>query len=73
MEEQWRKVMFSNDNKFNIVGFDGREYCWKRHGDTLSNLMVSKDVKHEGGSIMAWGSMSWGGHWGVHHKQREQE
>ena len=61
MEEEWRKIVFSYESKFNIVGSDGWEWYWKRHGEPLSNLVVSKTVKHGRGSIMVWGCMSWEG------------
>ena len=41
-EEQWKKVKFSNERKFNIVGFIGSEWCWKTHGEPLSNCGSSK-------------------------------
>lgn len=52
------KVILSCEIKFNVVGFDGGEWCWKRDGEPLSNCMVSKILKHGGGSIMVWGCMS---------------
>ena len=39
------------------MGSNGQEWCWKRHGETLSNHVISKVVKHGRGSIMvrvAW-------------------
>ena len=55
----------SHESNFNIVGSNGREWCWKRHGELLSNCVVSKIVKHEGGSFMVWGFHELGGHWGA--------
>lgn len=61
MEEQWRKVVFSYKSRFNVVGSNGREWCWVRHVEPLCNCMISKIVKHGGGNIMVWGYMGWEG------------
>ena len=42
-------MVFSYESKFNIVGFVGHQWYWKRCGETLSNGVVSKSVKHGGG------------------------
>ena len=52
------KVILSCESKFNVVGFEGGEWCWKRDGEPLSDRVVSKIVKHIGGSITVWGCMS---------------
>ena len=31
--EQWSQVIFSDESKFNLVGSDGKQYCWRRPGE----------------------------------------
>jgi hypothetical protein len=61
MEEQWIKVEVSYESKFNIVGCNVRERCWKRYWEPLSNYAIRKIVKHKGGSISICNCTSWEG------------
>lgn len=53
--EAWNGVLFSDESKFNLVGSDGQQWCWRTPGDKLNARSVSKKVKHGGGSVMVWG------------------
>lgn len=57
-EESWRRVHFSDESKFNLFGSDGKNYVRRKIGERLSSNCVKKSVKHGGGSIMVWGSIS---------------
>jgi len=35
--DDWRKVVWSDETKINRLGSDGREWCWKYRGESLSN------------------------------------
>ena len=35
--DDWRKVVWSDETKINRLGSDGQEWCWKYHGESLSN------------------------------------
>lgn len=59
--EDWSFVIFSDESKFNLFGSDGRQYCWRKSGESLLEQHVQCTVKHGGGSIMVWGCMSWEG------------
>lgn len=59
--DDWKKVWFSNESKFNLFGSDGRQYCRRRDGEALEDRNVKKTVKHGGGSLMVWGCISWNG------------
>lgn len=53
--EDWSKVIWSDESKFNIFSSDGKEYCWKRVGEPLNDFHVKPTVKFGGGNIMVWG------------------
>lgn len=57
-DEEWKKVIFSDEKKFNLDGPDGWRYYWHDLRDQQSILAR----RHSGGgSVMVWGSFSWGG------------
>ncbi|CAG8591375.1 13882_t:CDS:2, partial [Acaulospora colombiana] len=56
--DDWARIIFSDEMKINRMGSDGRRYCWKAPGEELSRRTVQATVKHGGGSVMVWGSMT---------------
>ncbi|GFT89370.1 transposable element Tc1 transposase [Trichonephila clavipes] len=54
----WKKVMFSDESKFNIFGSDGRRTVWRKPSTTLDPKNLRPIVKHGGGSVMVWGCMA---------------
>ncbi|QRV81331.1 Transposable element Tcb2 transposase [Ceratobasidium sp. AG-Ba] len=55
---EWRRVIFSDESKFNIFGSDGPPRCWRRPGLSLDPTYTRKTVKHGGGSVMVWGCIT---------------
>jgi hypothetical protein len=56
--EDWHKVVWSDETKINHFGSYGRKWCWKGHGEALSNRTCQPTVKHGGGSLMVWSYMT---------------
>ena len=54
----WKKVIFSDESKFNLFGSDGLQYCWRKRGEALDPRYTKKQVKHGGGKVMVWGCIS---------------
>lgn len=60
--EDWSQVIFSDETKINRMGSDGRVWVWKRKGEErYSDRLTKPTVKHGGGNVMIWGTMSIGG------------
>jgi transposase len=59
--DDWKKVIWSDESKFNVFGSDGREYCWRRDGEALRDQNIQPTVKHGGGSVSVWGCITWDG------------
>ncbi|GFX37614.1 transposable element Tc1 transposase [Trichonephila clavipes] len=51
----WKKVIFSDESKFNIFGSDGRRTVWRKPNTGLDPKNLRPTVKQGGGSVMVWG------------------
>ncbi|GFV45635.1 transposable element Tcb1 transposase [Trichonephila clavipes] len=56
-DNSWKKVIFSDESKFNIFGSDGRRTVWRKPNTALNPKNLRPTVKH-GGSVMVWGCMA---------------
>ena len=56
--ENWAKVFFSDESKFNLFGNDGKNNVKRRTGERLSAKCTKKTVKFGGGSVMVFGMFS---------------
>jgi transposase len=53
----WRRVIFSDESKFNMIGSDGKQTIRRRRGERFRPDCVIRTVKHSP-YIMIWGCMS---------------
>lgn len=56
--EQWSKVIFTDESKFNRFGSDGKTYVRRRIGEAFNEKCVKPTVKGKGGSVMVWAGMT---------------
>lgn len=56
--EFWRRVIFSDESKFNLFGSDGKRFVWRKPNTELHSKNLKATVKHGGGHVMVWGCMS---------------
>lgn len=56
--EDWYKVVWSDESKFNLFGSDGRVYIRRRVGEDYLPECVQSTVKFGGGSVMVWGCIT---------------
>lgn len=57
----WKRVLWSDESKFNLKTSDGAQKVWRKPGEAFSLSCVRGTVKHGGGNVMVWGCMSWKG------------
>ena len=59
---QWRKVMFTEEKKFDLDGYSLRQYVRRRRsGERYKSDCVLPTVKHGAGSLQVWGSITYSG------------
>jgi len=56
--EDWKKVAFSDESKFNLFGSDGRQHVRRPIGSRNDVRYQIPTVKHGGGSVTVWGVFS---------------
>jgi transposase len=58
VKDDWNKVLWTDESKFQLFGTNRRVYVRRRKGERLIDDCISSTVKHGGGNIMVWGSIS---------------
>ena len=56
--DQWYKVVWSDESKFNLFGSDGRVYSKRRVGKDYLPECVQSTVKFGGRSVTVWGCIT---------------
>jgi len=59
--DQWKKVLWSDESKFNLFGTDGVVKVWRKTNEEYNSKCMRATVKHGGGNVIVWGCMSWNG------------
>jgi transposase len=54
----WRRVLFSDESKFNRLGSDGRQYVRRRKDEEFHPRCTVSTLQGGGGSVMVWGVIS---------------
>lgn len=62
----WKRVIFTDESKFNIKLSDGRVKIWREKNTSLSAHNLVPTFKHGGGSVMVWGCFSAAGVGNLH-------
>jgi len=60
-QDDWRRVVWTDETKINRFGSDGSKYAWKRDDEPIQPRHIQKTVKHGGGSIKLWSCITYEG------------
>lgn len=60
-EEEIKKIIFTDESKFNLFYSDGRVSVWREPGTRLESRNLRPTIKHGGGSVMIWACFSYHG------------
>lgn len=53
--EYWKKVLWTDESKFEIFGSNRRTFVRRRTNEKMLEQCILSSVKHGGGSTMDWG------------------
>ena len=54
----WNKVLWSDENKFNLFGSEGKVVVWRSPKEEIGPECTIPTVKHGGGSVKCWACFS---------------
>ncbi|XDV36370.1 hypothetical protein PO909_006162 [Leuciscus waleckii] len=57
-EEEWEKVMWSDETKIELFGLNSTRRVWRKKKDEYNPKNTIPNVKHGGGNIILWGCFS---------------
>uniref|UniRef100_A0AAY5KZM0 Transposase Tc1-like domain-containing protein n=1 Tax=Esox lucius TaxID=8010 RepID=A0AAY5KZM0_ESOLU len=66
-EEEWEKVMWSDETKIELFGLNSTCRVWSKKKDEYNPKNTIPTVKHGGGNIILWGCFSAKGTGRLHH------
>ena len=58
-DEQWKKVIWSDESRFTLFQSDGRTHVWRLPKEKYDVNCIVPTVKHGGGGVMVWGCFTW--------------
>ncbi|CDR00776.1 unnamed protein product, partial [Oncorhynchus mykiss] len=61
-EEEWEKVMWSDETKIELFGLNSTRRVWRKKKDEYNPKNTIPTMKHGGGNIILWGCFSAKGH-----------
>uniref|UniRef100_A0A914WGH2 Transposase n=1 Tax=Plectus sambesii TaxID=2011161 RepID=A0A914WGH2_9BILA len=64
--QQWEKILWSDESKFNLFGSDGKVFVRRPDGARFDPKYQLPTVKHGGGNVMVWGCFSRSGVGPIH-------
>lgn len=56
--QQWSRVVFTDESRFNLQAADGRLRVWRRKGERFDAPNIAERDRFGGGSVMVWGGIS---------------
>lgn len=56
--KDWKRVVYSDESKFNLHGSDGNRWVWRERGKGFDRRYMDAHEKYGGGSVMVWGCMT---------------
>ena len=59
--DEWRKVIWSDESKFNLLNSDGKEYYWTNRPGEITEESIKPTLKFGGGGVMVWCCITWKG------------
>ena len=54
-EEDWKKVLWTDESKFEVFGSHRRIFVRRRTSEKMLEECLTPSVKHGGGNVMVWG------------------
>ena len=60
-DEEIKRIVFSDETKFNLRYSDGKVSVWRTPGSEPQSKHIEPTVKYFGGSVMVWGCFSYSG------------
>jgi transposase len=59
--DDWMKVIWSDESKFNLLNSDGKEYFWTDRPEEITEDGITPTLKFGGGGVMIWSCLTWQG------------
>jgi hypothetical protein len=53
-EEDWKKVLWTDESKFEVFGSQRRTFMRRRKNEKMLEECLTPSVKHGGGTVVAW-------------------